>query len=83
MIYMEKSVYIYIYINIWYIQNDFLYSFTSPAYSMTISPASMSLKQKRPLPCMCEWYTPTDSFDVSLSILKRIAIGKFVLVTRL
>lgn len=45
---------------------------------MTISPASMSLRQNRPLLCMLERYTPTEIFEVSFSCLNLIAIGKFV-----
>lgn len=49
---------------------------TSPEYSITISPASKSLKQNNPLRCILDLYTPTEYLLVSFNCRNRIAIGK-------
>ena len=49
---------------------------TVPAYSITISPASMSLRQNRPSPWMQDWYTPTICLYVFWRTRYLMAIGR-------
>ena len=54
-----------------------------PAYSMTISPQSISLLQNNPLPWIEDLKTPTASLAVLPNCLYRIAMGSSKLVARL